>query len=190
MSEKTPDRRTQRTRKALFDALVELLTQKELSKVTVQEISDKAEVNRVTFYNHFLDVYDLYDKIEQEVLVEIGLLMLQLEELPSEKFFSHLIDYVDQNRTVFKLIFSPNAKGELRNKFTTLIEGLFRQIQTEKQNSDLKDTLLVYQNCYRSQGCLAVIERWVCRGFSESKELIFSTLSGLDSNTERFIASK
>ena len=47
----------------------------------MQEIADLADVNRVTFYKHYLDVYDLYDKIEEEVLLEIGELMLQLEEL-------------------------------------------------------------------------------------------------------------
>ena len=44
---------------------MELLLQKELHKVTVQEISDLADINRTTFYKHFLDVYDLSDKLEQ-----------------------------------------------------------------------------------------------------------------------------
>ena len=39
-------------------------------------------MNHATFYNHFLDVYDLYEKTEQEILVEISMLILQLEELP------------------------------------------------------------------------------------------------------------
>ena len=65
MSEKKTDRRTLRTRKAICDAFAELLSEKELHKITVQEIADKADVNRVTFYKHYLDVYDLYDKIEE-----------------------------------------------------------------------------------------------------------------------------
>lgn len=190
MAEKKIDRRTQKTRKALCEALSELLTEKELRKVTVQEIADKADVNRVTFYKHYLDVYDLYKKIEQQVLVEMGLLMLQLEELPSDKFFSHLIDYIDDNHSVFRLIFSPNSPGMLKSKFNKLIEGVFRQIQAEKQSADIKDIRLQYQNCYRSQGCLAVIERWVQNNFSETKSLIIEILSGLDFNTEKYIMAK
>ena len=69
MGEKKTDRRTLKTRKAICDALAQLLYEKELRKVTVQEIADLADVNRVTFYKHYLDVYDLYEKIEKEVLV-------------------------------------------------------------------------------------------------------------------------
>ena len=61
MPEKKTDRRTLKTRKALCEALAELLMEKELHKITVQEIADKADVNRVTFYKHYMDVYDLYE---------------------------------------------------------------------------------------------------------------------------------
>ena len=184
------DPRRQKTRKALFNALAELLTEKELRKVTVQEISDKAEVNRVTFYNHFLDVYDLNDQLENEVLQETAFFMLSLEELASDEVFSHIISYVDKNRTVFKLIFSPNSAGQLRPRFYSLMEGIFRQTQAEKQQTDLKDLLLEYRTCYRSQGCLAVIERWVNGGFTESKEFVLETLTELDQNTEKLIEKK
>ena len=65
------------------------LTEKELSKVTVQEISDTADINRATFYKHYLDVYDLYDKLEQDILIERGMLVLKLQELRTEDFFKY-----------------------------------------------------------------------------------------------------
>ena len=117
MSEKPVDRRTQKTRKALCDALAELLLEKELHKVTVQEISDKANVNRVTFYKHYLDVYDLYEKIEDSTLVELGLMVLQLEELPLRDFFAHIISYISENRTIFRMIFSPLAAPTVMIRF-------------------------------------------------------------------------
>ena len=185
MSEKAPDRRTLKTKKAIRDALADLLTEKELRKVTVQEISDKADINRATFYKYYLDVYDLYDKTEQDILVEIGMLVLRLEEIPTEKFFSELTDYIDENRTVFGMIFNPNGKGTLRAKFDRCMEGLFRQTEAEKLGLDLKDDKLTYQTCYRAQGCIAVISKWVMSGYKESKSFIVKTLSELDTNTEQ-----
>ena len=70
MNEKKTDRRTIKTRKAICEAFAELLTEKQLHKITVQEIADKADVNRVTFYKHYPDVYDLYNKIEEEVALQ------------------------------------------------------------------------------------------------------------------------
>ena len=191
MSEKTLDRRTVKTRRALCDALAELLTKKELHKVTVQEISDLANVNRVTFYKHYLDVYDLYDKIEEDTLVELGLLVLQLEELPAEEFFSHIIKYISDNRVIFKMIFSPNTTGQLRSKLNNIIEGVFRQVQTEKLTSkNITDKDLEYMSCYRAQGCLAVISKWVMEDFKEPDEFIVKTISQLDLNTEKLFEAK
>lgn len=190
MGEKKTDRRTLKTKKALSNALAELLMEKEIRKVTVQEIADKADVNRVTFYKHFYDVYDLYENIEKEVLIELGLLMLELENLPSEKFFAHLTDYIDKNRMVFKMIFCPNTTGQLRTKFDRLYSGLILKIQSEKQELDITDSSLLYQNCYRSQGSIAIISKWVLNNFTESTEFITKILSDLDHNTEKFITNK
>lgn len=187
LSERKTDRRSLKTQKALCDALTELLIEKDLYRITVQEIADKADVNRVTFYKHFLDVFDLYEKIEKDVLTELGLLILRLEERSSEEFFSCLINYIDENRMLFRMIFSPNTTGQLRNKFDRLLSGLFLKMQSEKQDVPLGDRRLGFQNRYRTQGCIAVISKWVLGGFTDSKEFIVKTLSELDLNTERFI---
>ena len=178
MAEKKKDRRTLKTQKALRDALAELLTEKELQKVTVQEIADKADVNRVTFYKHYLDVYDLYEKIEQETLVQLGMLVLQLEELPAEELFPHLIGYIADNQKIFRMIFSPN-------KLSKLIEGLFLKLESEKRGEKLDNKELCYLSTYRAQGCLAVISRWVMGGFEDTQEMISKMLSILDESTEK-----
>ena len=190
MAEKTLDRRTVKTRRALSNALAELLTQKQLHKVTVQEIADLADVNRVTFYKHYLDVYDLYEKIEEETLVELGLLMLRLHELPAEQFFNDLITYVSDNRVIFRMIFSPNSTGQLRMKLSKLIEGVFRQVQNEKKGTDINDTELAYMCCYRAQGCIAIIARWIQGDFEEPQKDIVKHLSALDLNTQRLFEEK
>ncbi len=59
MEKKKPDRRIQRTQHALRKALVELILEKGYPKVTVQNIIDRANVGRSTFYAHFLDKDDL-----------------------------------------------------------------------------------------------------------------------------------
>jgi AcrR family transcriptional regulator len=53
------DLRVQRTRKLLEDAMIELTIEKGFSSLTVRDITDRAMVNRSTFYRHYLDKYDL-----------------------------------------------------------------------------------------------------------------------------------
>ncbi|NTU78627.1 MAG: TetR/AcrR family transcriptional regulator [Chloroflexales bacterium] len=61
------DLRVRRTRKLLMQALIDLTIEKGFVALTVQEIADRAMVNRATFYRHYLDKYDLLDKYMDEV---------------------------------------------------------------------------------------------------------------------------
>src|SRR6186713_2598586 len=54
-----PDRRVSRTRRALKEALTDLILEKGYEAVTVQHVIDRADVGRSTFYAHFLDKDDL-----------------------------------------------------------------------------------------------------------------------------------
>lgn len=57
------DPRVQRTRQLLQDSLLSLLNEKKFQAITVQQIAARAGVNRVTFYAHYEDKYDLYRHI-------------------------------------------------------------------------------------------------------------------------------
>jgi AcrR family transcriptional regulator len=62
------DRRTARTRKLLRHALLELMLEKRYDKITVQDIIDRADVGRSTFYAHYLDKEDLLVRQFEEVI--------------------------------------------------------------------------------------------------------------------------
>jgi AcrR family transcriptional regulator len=62
MEEERLDPRVKRTRSLIMAAFEELLPGKGFQSLTVQDITDKAEINRATFYAHFTDKYDLLDQ--------------------------------------------------------------------------------------------------------------------------------
>ena len=62
MEEERLDPRVKRTRSLILAAFEELLPEKGFQSLTVQDITDKAEINRATFYAHFADKYDLLDQ--------------------------------------------------------------------------------------------------------------------------------
>ena len=65
------DRRTKYTKKIIKETFINLLEQKELTKITVSEICEIADINRATFYRYYLDVYDLLSNIQKEIEEEL-----------------------------------------------------------------------------------------------------------------------
>lgn len=62
------DRRTRYTKMVICDALLTLMEQKPFGKISVTEVCKKAEINRGTFYLHYLDLEDVLDQLLQEIL--------------------------------------------------------------------------------------------------------------------------
>jgi len=67
------DLRVRRTRKSLQDAFIELTIQNGFDAVTVADITQRAMVNRATFYRHFQDKYDLLEKYMEDLYLLLDL---------------------------------------------------------------------------------------------------------------------
>lgn len=62
------DARVKYTRMRIRDAFFQCIEHKPVSKVTVKELCERAEINRATFYTHYNDPFDLMEKLENEML--------------------------------------------------------------------------------------------------------------------------
>lgn len=67
-----PDRRVKYTLLALRGSLLELMREKDVSRITVKELCERADVNRGTFYAHYASPADLLEQIEQELLEKVA----------------------------------------------------------------------------------------------------------------------
>ncbi len=73
MKSKNADRRVKYTKMVIKNSLVKFLKEKPISKITVKEICEDADINRATFYAHYTDQYDLLQRIENEIIDDINL---------------------------------------------------------------------------------------------------------------------
>ncbi|NOU86199.1 TetR family transcriptional regulator [Paenibacillus sp. LMG 31460] len=79
------DRRVKRTRQFIQDALISLIAEKGFDALTVHEITERADVNRSTFYFHFMDKYDLLDQSVNEMLEKFAESLKSYDVNPDEK---------------------------------------------------------------------------------------------------------
>ena len=91
MNEKK-DLRIVKTRKALFDALLELMKEKTFEEIKVSDICNLALVNRSTFYAHFDDKYDLLanclDDLKQNLF---SLLNVNDNDVNTKEYFMEML---------------------------------------------------------------------------------------------------
>ncbi len=66
-----PDRRKQRTRRMLRDALLVLIVEKGYDDLSVQDITEKADLRRATFYLHYKDKNELLEAVLREIFDEL-----------------------------------------------------------------------------------------------------------------------
>ncbi len=92
-----PDRRVRRTRDLLGDALVELMHEKPFKQITVQNVLDRAEIGRSTFYTHYRDKEDLFlSDVEDFFEMLAGMLAKRGDKsnriVPVRELFAHISD--------------------------------------------------------------------------------------------------
>ncbi|MBE9474579.1 MAG: TetR/AcrR family transcriptional regulator [Chloroflexi bacterium] len=64
------DPRILRTRKLIESSFLELLEEEDFQSITIQDITDRATINRSTFYAHFDDKYMLFDHIIRQTFMQ------------------------------------------------------------------------------------------------------------------------
>ncbi len=100
------DMRVRRTYKCLSDAMLELLKEKSLEDITVNELCERAIVGRGTFYKHFSDKYEFFSFILGEMfgyyLEEAG--TCSDHDDPAAyyiSFYTAFIQFTEDNRNIF-----------------------------------------------------------------------------------------
>nr|MDH3162613.1 TetR/AcrR family transcriptional regulator [Bacillus licheniformis] len=95
------DRRSIKTKRAIKEAFLKSLHEKEINKITVSDLSRRADLGRGTFYLHYRDVFDLYEQIENELFDQLG--KFYDDYFPSEDphhlltFIEKTTEYIYQN---------------------------------------------------------------------------------------------
>lgn len=133
------DRRAQWTREQLQRALIELIAEKNYDSITVQDITERANVGRTTFYAHFRSKGDLYLQSHFATVDSLGQDALTLDQLLASDPPAYLVkmfEFLAQDRSkYFQLAWSSDAllfMREVRKHATEIIERCLRDAFQEQ----------------------------------------------------------
>lgn len=136
------DRRQRRTRLMLSEALLSLIQEKAFSEITIQEITDRADLNRATFYLHYGTKEELLvDSLERQ----FDLLVQEIRE--SRDFMSFwegdvvAFRHVYENRTLFKALFNDISAGYIAFRIIDYIAEFSAQEMLEHLPPDYESPI-------------------------------------------------
>jgi AcrR family transcriptional regulator len=129
--EQLEDLRVRRTRKTLQEALIALTVEKGFAAVTVSDITERAMVNRSTFYRHYLDKCNLVEKYMEDVYALIADDPVDTEKFgqPPKKAPSGLVkllSHVQQYADFYRVMLGANGDPGFIASFRQNIEKRFR----------------------------------------------------------------
>ncbi len=185
------DERVIKTKKLIKIALSELIQEKGFDHVTITDLTQRANINRGTFYLHYQDKYDLLEKFENEVLDDINTnaenyiksikdIDFLGEDFSNEikPFINKIFTYIKENYIIMKVILGPKSDMRFQNKIKKALNILL----TEKgwdNYFDSQNTFVSknYFISYLVSAHIGVIRQWIDSGMNESAENMAEMIS-------------
>ena len=171
------DRRIRKTRRVIRQCLTELLKTKRIQDITVREISEKADINRGTFYLHYRDIFDLMEQIENELLEELEDVLnhFKASDLLSNPalVFTRVFHLVKENSDMVSILIGQNGDINFVNRLKDIVRekclkdwmelfrpgaGGGRQTSRSSQNTLLDDSAFEAYYSFTVSGCIGLVQ--------------------------------
>lgn len=173
MEEKGTDRRVRRTKARLRQAMTQLMLEKDLSSITVRELTDLADVNRGTFYTHYKDICDMIEQVENEIFSELeDLLDLHTSEIVQRDIAAVLQEvfrFVGRNQNLCRVFLTRQSADRFFQRLNQLI---YRKCLDEWKElyhtADREAPRYVLE--FVVSGTVGLIRAWATNGFPEPPE--------------------
>lgn len=166
---------SQITKKALSSAFRELLETKPISKITISDITDKAGVNRHTFYYHFNDINDMLAWSFATKIKEL------LEDHISydnwEDAFMVLLDFCTKQRKFILAIFHSESKDHVLRQLNEWVYTLLRNVLEEQSvGMHVYESDKDYIARFYQYGFVGMLTSWLENGMMEEPAQIIKQL--------------
>lgn len=189
------DLRVRRTRLALREALLALIEEKGFDALIVQDLADRAMINRVTFYKHYRDKYDLLEQIIQEMLSELATPVTTLLQSPkNEAVVAELtpwLEHVASHASFYRMMLGKEGNAAFAAQLRDYLEGIVEQVVKRMHVNRPSLIPLPMLRRFATAGFLGVVswwleqkEPWPVQELARQLHLLFQQLL-LPSNAER-----
>ncbi|MGT2930388.1 TetR/AcrR family transcriptional regulator [Streptococcus dentasini] len=179
----TKDNRKKRTRKALEQAMVQLLGSHNFDEITTSQLAKTAGISRSSFYTHYKDKYDMIDRYQQAIFNKLEY-VFDKHHRDIESTLLEVFEFLDRE-SLFASLITQNGTKEIQNFIRHHLQRLISSDFYDNAPSPERSSIeRLYNSVYLSHAMFGVYQIWVVRGKKESPKQITKLLMKLlpDSN--------
>lgn len=160
-TEKT-DRRVRRTRALLLQGLIQLMKEKDIKDISVKELSDLVDINRGTFYLHYNDIYDMVNKIEEELFIEFNQILNKdltssNQLTPPKETLLDIFSLLERHRELAQVMIGPHGDLAFVNHLKTLVKDRLQYVLDSSHSSQDYE----YYYAFIVSGCIGIFDIWL-----------------------------
>lgn len=171
------EKRAVETKLAFADALKKLLHKKSLSKITISDLAKECDLNRNTFYYHFIDINDLLDWMLKKDTEEIRNSVCCSDNI--ETAIRLVLEYFDKNLYMVQRIHRSLGDEAVKNLiFDELEKLMFYTIDNTRQALALEidSKFLEFLSNFYTEALIGMLIRQIKEVNKEDKETVFKNL--------------
>lgn len=164
-----------KTEEKIISSTLALMAQLPFEKITVRRICEEGQINRSTFYAHFIDVYDLLEKIElflrkelEQSYMSTGMKQKGVNPFSQESLHTFL-HYIHSHEHIYRVLFA-NMSTLPEHLYFPYREKLFDSF-TPNRNMQTQQELTYYFTGFQG-GMYMIIRKWLERSCQEPEEEI------------------
>lgn len=156
-------------------SLKKLLSKRELSKITINDLVNECGVNRQTFYYHFKDIYDLLEWTYEHELIDKVEENINIENWQEnvKQIFQYLIENKRFVINTYNSISRQYLLNVLFNQYNDLIMKLIEELAVKY---DVKEADKLFIATFYKYGFTGIIEEWIMSNMSEDPEILLKKL--------------
>lgn len=150
-----------RSKKLITDALVELLDEKSLDKITVTDIVKRADINRGTFYSHYDNVLDVVNSIFETAfeVIKDSIDDPEPDETPNfEYMLKQLQSVMEENTEFFRKIYSSDINMKIYEQISNVL--LEYILDREEVFSNVPHEDFVFYTSFYAGGIIKLYRDW------------------------------
>ena len=120
------DRRFQKNKRIIRRAFIDLVMEKGYGRVTITDIAERADINRMTFYSHYDEIEDIFNEFVDDMEAEIMDAIALEDTFSIDSFFRILSDMMYKEIDFFRFVAREENLSSFRDAFKATISQLVR----------------------------------------------------------------